>query len=111
MNAGTALGEIGDFVASVKIMTPEGEIREHQVNKGSFVYRGNSFLKKGEIIVSAVLRNLGEDPSISQKIKEYMRYRKNSQPLRAFTCGCVWKNKDEHHKAGVMIDKSWPLQS
>lgn len=106
MNAGTALGEIGEFVESVQILTPEGEIRRHLVTTSSFVYRGNTFLGLDEIIISAVLLNKGTSPNISKKIKEYMDYRKNSQPLRAFTCGCVWKNKDDHHKAGIMIDKS-----
>lgn len=106
MNAGTALGEIGDVVESVRIMSPEGVIREVATSEDSFSYRSNNFVAEGEFILSAVLIHRGLDPDVSEQIKMYMDYRKKTQPLRSFTCGCVWKNKDAGHKAGLFADKT-----
>ncbi|MCO4753789.1 MAG: FAD-binding protein [Bacteriovoracaceae bacterium] len=105
MNAGTALGEICNIVESVTILEPTGKVRVEKINENSFSYRKNHFVSEGEIIIEARLLHHGEDPKISQKIKEYMSYRKSTQPLASFNCGCVWKNYDANHKAGLVIDK------
>lgn len=106
MNAGTALGEIGSIVETVEILTPEGCLRTEKISPDSFSYRRNNFVKKGEVIVAAELVQRGLDPEISKIIKEYMGFRKRTQPLASYNCGCVWKNFDENHKAGLFVDKT-----
>ena len=98
MNAGTNLGEIGDVVKSVKIATINGEERVHQVNKNSFSYRKNNFLQDGEVIFEVELVHLGVEEEISQKIKDYLELRNRTQPLKEFTCGCVFKNHIDESK-------------
>lgn len=105
MNAGTALGEIGALVKSVTLLRPNGKFRVASVNSNSFSYRKNHFVEAGEIIVEATLVHQGLSAETSEKIKDYMEFRKSTQPLRSFNCGCVWKNHDENHKAGLFIDK------
>ena len=105
MNAGTALGEICEIVESVVILKPDGELRTEKITQKSFSYRKNHFVNEGEVIVAASLVHKGVDPEISKVIKEYMAYRKRTQPLSSFNCGCVWKNFDDSHKAGLFIDK------
>lgn len=104
MNAGTNLGEIGSLVKNVSIVTPEGHLREVTINKESFSYRHNHFLKSGEVIVGATLVHGGTDPAISQKIKDYLEYRKKTQPLATKNCGCVFKNPHKELQAGRLID-------
>lgn len=104
MNAGTNLGEIGDLVRSVKILTSKGDIREEFISKNSFSYRKNHFVKKDEIILSVVLFHNGIDSKIKEKIKNYMEMRKKAQPLATKNCGCVFKNYDDNHRAGQFID-------
>ncbi len=104
MNAGTNLGEIGALVKSVEVMNSKGVIREEFINEKSFGYRKNHFVKSGEIIISAKLRHLGVDDSISQKIKDYMEYRRSTQPLSSKNCGCVFKNPLPGFQAGRLID-------
>lgn len=104
MNAGTNLGEIGKLVKSVKLMTPAGAIREEVINDKSFSYRHNHFVKPGEVIVGATLTHLGIDDSIPAKIKEYLEYRKKTQPLATKNCGCVFKNPLKELPAGKLID-------
>jgi len=104
MNAGTNLGEIGSFVKKVQLVTPEGNLREEIINQKSFSYRKNHFVKPGEVIVSATLIHLGIDESIPQKIKDYLEYRKKTQPLATKNCGCVFKNPLKELPAGKLID-------
>lgn len=103
MNAGTSLGEIGDLVKEVTILRSSGELEKYQITKGSFSYRKNNFLKDGDIIVAAKLFHHGIDASVPDKIKDYMNYRRSTQPLAAKTCGCVFKNHSVY-RAGKGID-------
>lgn len=104
MNAGTNLGEIGSLVSKVKLITPQGELREETISPGSFSYRHNHFVQEGEIIVGATLFHRGVDLEISQKIKDYLEYRKKTQPLTTKNCGCVFKNPHKELQAGRLID-------
>lgn len=104
MNAGTALGEIGALVKSVRLMNPKGEVREEVMTASSFSYRKNHFVKPGDVILSAVLTHNGLDASLPDKIRKYQEYRRQSQPLATKNCGCVFKNAAPARQAGRLID-------
>jgi UDP-N-acetylmuramate dehydrogenase len=104
MNAGTNLGEIGNIVKDVTLVTPSGELRTEAIGPESFSYRHNHFVRSGEIIVGATLVNKGLDPELPQKIKDYLEYRKATQPLTTKNCGCVFKNPRKELQAGRLID-------
>ena len=105
MNAGTNLGEIGTLIKKVKLVTPQGQLREEVITPKSFSYRHNHFVGPGEIIVGATMIHGGCDPAISQKIKDYLEYRKKTQPLATKNCGCVFKNPHKELQAGRLIDQ------
>lgn len=104
MNAGTNLGEIGNLITSVKLINSEGEIREEKINPKSFSYRKNSFVGTGEVIYEVTIKHLGIDLTLPQKIKDYLEYRKKTQPLTTKNCGCVFKNPMKEIPAGKLID-------
>ena len=104
MNAGTTLGDFGSLIKNVRIMRTDGTIKTHKVKNGDFSYRKNNIIKDGEVILSATLVHLGQDPQVSQLIKDYWTKRIETQPLQALTCGCVFKNYDSNHLAGKAID-------
>lgn len=104
MNAGTNLGEIGSLVTKVDVVRKNGSQETVVINETSFSYRKNHFLNPGDIIVGAYLKHFGQDPEISKKIKDYLDYRKNSQPLTTKNCGCVFKNPSKKLQAGRLID-------
>ncbi len=104
MNAGTNLGEIGKLVKKVQLVTPRGEIREEIITDKSFSYRKNHFVRPGEVIIGAIMTHFGVDAAIPQKIREYLEYRKQSQPLATKNCGCVFKNPLKELPAGKLID-------
>ena len=104
MNAGTNLGEIGALVKKVSLVTRSGKLKEVTISSDSFSYRHNHFVEDGDVIVGATLFHRGTDPAISQKIKEYLEYRKRTQPLATRNCGCVFKNPHKELQAGRLID-------
>ncbi len=104
MNAGTNLGEIGKLIKKVQLVTPQGELREEMITDKSFSYRKNHFVRPGEVIVGATMIHQGVDATISQKIKDYLDYRKTTQPLATKNCGCVFKNPMKELPAGKLID-------
>jgi len=104
MNAGTNLGEIGSLVKEVTLVTKDGGIRRELISDKSFSYRLNHFVNENEIIVGATLIHQGIDSEISKKIKDYLEYRKRTQPLATKNCGCVFKNPLKEMQAGRLID-------
>ena len=107
MNAGTNLGEIAPLVRKVWVISRSGEEKEIEITKESFSYRKNHFLNEGDIIYKVLLVHLGQDPEISNTIKEYLSLRNKTQPLKEFTCGCVFKNNIKGARicrAGQFID-------
>ena len=109
MNAGTNLGEIGSIIKEVKIITKNGEDKSVIIDKNSFSYRHNHFVDSGDIIYEARLIHFGLDEAISKKIREYLDMRNRTQPLKEWTCGCIFKNhhdqlRDVTCRAGLFID-------
>lgn len=109
MNAGTNLGEIGTIIKEVKLITKNGEEKSVIIEKGSFSYRHNHFVDKGDVIYQARLIHFGIDAAISKKIKEYLDMRTRTQPLKEWTCGCIFQNhhdnlRDVTCRAGLFID-------
>ncbi len=92
MNAGTNLGEIGSIVKEVKLVTKDGLEKLIKIDQNSFSYRHNHFVEKGDVIYEARLFHLGIDSEISKKIREYLEMRTRTQPLKEWTCGCIFKN-------------------
>lgn len=92
MNAGTGLGEISEVVDSFRVMSKDGEIRQVLCGPGTFSYRKNNALKPGDVIFEAVLTHRGVDSAIPETIKDYLKYRNSTQPMKAKTCGCIFKN-------------------
>jgi UDP-N-acetylmuramate dehydrogenase len=109
MNAGTNLGEIGSVVSEVYIVNKFGEERREIVDQNSFNYRRNNFINEGDVIYQVRLKHFGQDEKISRKIREYLEMRTRTQPLKEWTCGCVFKNyenidRGETCRAGLFID-------
>jgi len=107
MNAGTNLGEISQVVEKVYIATSKGELITREIKDGDYSYRKNHYLKAGDVIYAADLKHLGVDPAVSVKIREYLALRNKTQPLKEFTCGCIFKNAEGFQRscrAGHHID-------
>jgi UDP-N-acetylmuramate dehydrogenase len=109
MNAGTNLGEIGSVIKEVKLIRKDGSEKLIKIDKSSFSYRHNHFVEEGDIIYEARLVHFGIDEAISKKIREYLEMRTRTQPLKEWTCGCIFQNhhdssRDVTCRAGLFID-------
>lgn len=104
MNAGTRLGEIGDLIEEVHIVSGAGEKRIIKTESSSFSYRKNNFLKDGDIITFIRIKSLGVDNNIKDAIKKYLSYRAETQPQKVKTCGCMFKNPSGKLGAGKCLD-------
>lgn len=109
MNAGTNLGEIGNIIKEVNLVTKNGEEKLIKIDQHSFTYRHNHFVEPGDVIYQARLIHFGTDEAIGKKIREYLEMRTRTQPLKEWTCGCVFKNHQDLDRsvtcrAGLFID-------
>ena len=91
MNAGTKLGEMKDCVKAVRIVDPSGNVLDCPASAIRFSYR-RALLPRGIVVgVRVQLRPASKD-KIQATVKEYLRYRKETQPLTLPNAGCVFKN-------------------
>lgn len=91
MNAGTRLGEMSSVVKAVRVVSPKGVIRDHPASALRFGYR-RARMPKG--VIAGVWVQLKPAPraQIGHVVKDYLRYRKATQPLTLPNAGCVFKN-------------------
>ncbi|MBM4127034.1 MAG: UDP-N-acetylmuramate dehydrogenase [Nitrospira sp.] len=102
MNAGTRLGEMKDSVKAVRIVTPAGRVIDCPARDIAFSYR-RAELPAG--IVAGVWLQLkpGVRSDIEKVVKDYLRYRRDTQPLTLPSAGCVFKNPP-NDSAGRVVE-------
>lgn len=105
MNCGGKYGEIGSAVDVVRVMSPDGEIRERRAADLQFSYRHTNL---GDDIVLGVRFRLAEtDPiALTERFREIWDYKHSTQPpLAAPSAGCIFRNP-AGHSAGQLIDRA-----
>ncbi|HET8579705.1 MAG TPA: UDP-N-acetylmuramate dehydrogenase, partial [Nitrospiraceae bacterium] len=102
MNAGTRLGEMKDAVKAVRVVDPLGRIIACPASAIQFSYR-RALLPRGIVVGVWLQLKSTQREKIERVVKEYLRYRKNTQPLTLPNAGCVFKNP-EHDSAGRLIE-------
>ena len=102
MNAGTRLGEMKDAVKAVRIVSPSGTLKDVPASAIPFSYR-RARMPRG--IVAGVWLQLtpGVKDKIRTTVKDYLRYRKDTQPLTMPNAGCAFKNP-QPEAAGQLIE-------
>jgi UDP-N-acetylmuramate dehydrogenase len=105
MNAGSFGTEIKDVIDSVALMNRQGELKIMKKAELAFEYR-NSNLPEGSIILSAnIVLKKGDHDEVAKMTDAFMQRKKTSQPLGAYSAGCVFKNP-EGEAAGSLIDQA-----
>ena len=106
-NAGAFGESIGNIIKQVEVFNSEKEKIENYSQKDSdFAYRESVFKKRPELVIlSAELElKIGNKEKIQKKMKEYLDYRKDSQPLEFPSAGSIFKNPSDI-SAGQFIDR------
>lgn len=94
-NCGAFGNSIGDFVEEVKVFDfKKMKIVYFSKQKCNFSYRESIFKKNKNLIILKVTLSLkkGRKEEIKRKIKEYLKYRKERQPLDYPSAGSIFKN-------------------
>ena len=102
MNAGTKLGEMKDSVKALRMVNMKGQVVELEAAQVKFEYR-RALLPRG--IVGGVWLQLkqGVRSEIERVVKDYLHYRRDTQPLAMPSAGCVFKNPP-NDSAGRLIE-------
>jgi UDP-N-acetylmuramate dehydrogenase len=105
MNAGTSLGELGDIVDAVTLISPHGELITRSREEMEFGYRTSS-VPEGHIIfaVRVALRR-DDKEKIKARVAELLAARKQRQPQGRPNAGSIFKNPSEA-SAGKLIESA-----
>ncbi|NOS76687.1 MAG: UDP-N-acetylmuramate dehydrogenase [Nitrospira sp.] len=102
MNAGTRLGEMKDSVKAVRLVNRKGEILDIPASEIPFAYR-RATLPAGIVVGVWVQLKAGVRAEVEKVVKDYLHYRRDTQPLTLPSAGCVFKNPSKD-SAGRVID-------
>lgn len=102
MNAGTRLGEMKDSVKAVRLVNRKGEIIDIPASEIPFAYR-RATLPVGIVVGVWVQLKAGVRAEVEKVVKDYLHYRRDTQPLTLPSAGCVFKNPSKD-SAGRVID-------
>lgn len=101
MNGGSQRKGIGDLIETVRILSPDGTIRDISRSGCNFNYRYSRFQSSNEIILSATIR-FTEHREYSQQRPELLkilRERRLKFPRKLPSCGSVFKSSPELYQA------------
>jgi len=102
MNAGTRLGEMKDSVKAVRVVTSKGEVVDLPASSVPFEYR-RTHLPKGIVVGVWFQLKQGVRAELERVVKDYLHYRRDTQPLAMPSAGCVFKNPPKD-SAGRLIE-------
>ena len=102
MNAGTRLGEMKDSVKAVRLVNMKGDVMDLPAASIPFEYR-RARLPKGIVVGVWLQLRQGIRAEIEKVVKDYLHYRRDTQPLAMPSAGCVFKNPP-NDSAGRLLE-------
>ena len=102
MNAGTKLGEMKDSVKAVRMVNMKGQVVDVEAAQVRFEYR-QALLPRGIVVGVWVQLKQGVRSEIERVVKDYLHFRRDTQPLAMPSAGCVFKNPP-NGSAGRLIE-------
>ncbi|MGC9530287.1 MAG: UDP-N-acetylmuramate dehydrogenase [Candidatus Bipolaricaulaceae bacterium] len=100
-NAGTREGDIGDRVAWVEVLAPDGTVSGWDAAACGFAYRDSRLRRLGLPVLRAALRPLAAAP-----VAALLARRRATQPTGLASAGCVFRNPLDAPPAGWLIDRA-----
>lgn len=105
MNAGAYGGEMKDVLAEVRVLTPEGEIRDVPATELKLSYRYSVIPGRGWIVLGAKLRLKTGDPrEIRARMEELKEKRVSKQPLELPSAGSTFKRPEGYFAGKLIMD-------
>jgi len=91
MNAGTRLGEMQNVLKAVDLVTIQGKRKRVEACTLAFMYR-KTILPKGIVVGAWLQLTTAMKGTIQSVTRDYLHYRKTTQPLTLPNAGSVFKN-------------------
>lgn len=104
MNAGTRLGEMKDVLQAIELVNDRGALIIRQAGDLLFGYR-RAKVPKGVIVGAWFQLTPSTKKQIESLTKNYLQYRKNTQPLTLPNAGSIFKNPPQR-SAGQLIEEA-----
>jgi UDP-N-acetylmuramate dehydrogenase len=105
---------LGELIASVQLLSPEGQVVDVPVEGMEFGYDRSRLQRTGELLVSGTFRVERGDPLALRRVaRESLAFRKRTQPLASSSAGCIFQNPEPGRdsvpagippSAGALID-------
>ena len=104
MNAGAYGGEMKDVVTKVRVLLPDGTIRDYTGEEMDFGYRRSRVIEEQGIVLEAEMELKADDPeAIAARMEELKNKRVSKQPLEYASAGSTFK-RPEGYFAGKLIE-------
>jgi UDP-N-acetylmuramate dehydrogenase len=107
---------IGDLVAEVRLVTPQGTVTDVPRAAMAFGYDRSRLQSTKEIVLSATFEvRRGEPAKLREIARQSLAFRKRTQPLDTRSAGCVFQNPDPGYDrvpdgvplaAGALVDRA-----
>ena len=108
MNAGSYGVAIGQAVRGIEIWTPKGGVRWLEPSAWEFSYRRLGLMGLQEMfhLITAIRLQVvpGEKETIRRTMLGHYTHKRRTQPVLAWTCGCVFCNPSPDMPAGKLLD-------
>ena len=104
MNAGAYGAQMRDALVSVRVLS-RGREEILPVREGDMGYRTSIFSAPERIVLEAVFRLLPDDGGAAGRQADYLRQRREKQPLHFPSAGSTFK-RPEGHFAGALIERA-----
>lgn len=105
---------IGELVAAIGLLTPDGRFADVPATEMGFAYDTSRLQRTREVLLWADFRVRTADPeALRRTARESLAYRKRTQPLARPSAGCIFQNPDPSRdavpagippSAGALID-------
>ena len=106
MNAGAYGGEMRDVLQSAEAFLPDGTAVDIPAENMKLSYRHSVFMENGGVVTAAVVALHPDDAeAVGGRMEEFLRRRKEKQPLEYPSAGSFFKRPPGHF-AGTLIEKS-----
>ena len=104
-NAGAFGYEMKDVLVSVEVMDIEGRIKMFKAEEINFGHRSSSISRNELILAAEIKLKKDEKEEVSAKVDDFLRKKREKQPLWEPSAGCVFKNP-AGLSAGKLIDEA-----
>jgi UDP-N-acetylmuramate dehydrogenase len=104
-NAGAFGYEMKDVLVLVEVMDIEGRIKKFNAEEINFGYRSSSISQNELILAAEIKLKKDEKEEVSAKVDDFLRKKREKQPILEPSAGCVFKNPPGL-SAGKLIDEA-----